>query len=332
MIYQQIGPVEIMGDEDSRVPFSTSLVITGKEYSTVIDCGAGYKTFAYMQQAHHVKNIYLTHHHIDHMWGAQLFPEAEKFINPYDFSKISNINEIAKSEGIYAVYEEPEIEEWMREQQKRSFGDLIVNPRTLDVSKTFAYGEIIDMSGVEVVFIHAPGHTEGFCTPYIVEHGILHVGDIDLTTFGPYYGDADSDIDHFIESAKKTLEVDAKYFVTSHHKGTFLRDEYEKELHRYLAVIERREKKIKAAIRKGCPPKELANQEIFYYKKQTEQFPTRKKNEKLSIAKHLQRLIRHGEPLTAYYEEFVHMNGMNEKYINYRSENSVEGQFLREKA
>lgn len=331
MIYKKVGPVEIMGD-DGRVPFSTSLIISGEDHSSVIDCGAGFKTFAYMQRAHHIKNIYFTHHHIDHMWGAQLFPEAEKFINPLDLKKISDIDEIAKSEGIYAVYEEAEVKAWKEEQQKRDFGERIVNPRTLEVSNTYEYGETVDMSGVDVVFLHAPGHTEGFCIPYIPDYGILHVGDIDLTTFGPYYGDADSDINQFIDSAKKTLEVDAKYFVTSHHKGIFLRDEYEKALHKYLTVIERREEAIKDAIRKGCPPKDLANREIFYYQKQSAEFPVRRKNEKISIAKHLQRLIRQGEPLSGYYEEFVQMNGMNEKYIHYRSASGCDELLLRAKA
>ena len=249
--------------------------------------------------------------------GAQLFPKAQKFINRYDLRKISDVREIGKAEGIYAVFGDEEIEMWIQKQQNKTFEGTVVEPRTLDVSQTYSYNQEIDMSGVNVAFIHAPGHTEGFCTPYLVDYGILHIGDIDLTSFGPYYGDAESDIDQFIESAKRTLEVDAKYFVTSHHKGIISKQEYEMELEKYLSIIERREEKIKRAIKKGCSPEELMQQEVLYYRNQSEHNSIRRKSEKISIVKHLKRLIKHGEPYTDYYDSFIRVNNINEQYIDY---------------
>ena len=80
MVYKKIGPIEIMGDNQSRVPFSTSLIITGKEDSTLIDCGAGKKTFEYIRQEHNVKKIYLTHHHMDHIWGHNCFLKPKSLL------------------------------------------------------------------------------------------------------------------------------------------------------------------------------------------------------------------------------------------------------------
>ncbi|PIC64922.1 MBL fold metallo-hydrolase [Sporosarcina sp. P13] len=319
MVYKKIGPVEIMGDNGGRVPLSTSLIITGNEDSTLIDCGSGQKTFDYIQKNHKVNTIYLTHHHIDHVWGAQLFPNAEKLINKYDIEKIADYHELAKSEGLYAVYGKADIDKWIQDLKEKTYWDTVVEPKVLNVSKTHEYNQVIDLSGVDVMFIHAPGHTEGFCTPYILDYGILHVGDIDLTSFGPYYGDAESNIDQFIKSAKKTLDVDAKYFVTSHHKGIFLRDDYERELEKYLSIIERKEEKIKKLVKSGCLPKDLIHQEIFYYKSQSEHNLVRRKTEIVSIVKHLKRLIDHGERFTDYLEDFIRINNINEEYIEYSS-------------
>ncbi|TCP25621.1 glyoxylase-like metal-dependent hydrolase (beta-lactamase superfamily II) [Scopulibacillus darangshiensis] len=317
---EKIGPIEIiMGDNKSRVPFSTSLLIAGQEHSTLIDCGAGQTAFEYMKKEHRVMQIYLTHHHFDHIWGAHLFPEAEKLINHNDVNKISDINEIGKAMGIYAVFRKEEIEKWIESQQNKKWQGKVLGKRTLDVTGSYRYDEEIEMSGVKVSMIHAPGHSEGFCCPYIPDYGILLVGDIDLTTFGPFYGDADSNIDQFIESAKKTLEFDVKYYVTSHQKGMYLKKEYKHQLEKYLLIIERREKKIKQAIHKGDSPQQLVQQDIFYYKKQYERNLIFMKNEILSIAKHLKRLIDHGEPYEDYYEEFITAHNLNRKYMEYSS-------------
>ena len=203
IIYEKIGPVEIMGDQNSQVPLSTSLIIAGSEYATVIDCGAGYKTFDYMRQEHNVQQIYLTHHHIDHTWGAHLFPDVQKLINPYELKTISDVQEIGQAEGAYAVFGDKGIEKWIQEQQNRKVKGKLMGKRTLEVTDSYPYNETMDLSGVNVTFIHAPGHTVGYCIPYIEDYGILHVGDIDLTSFGPFYCGAEGDIDQFIPVQQK---------------------------------------------------------------------------------------------------------------------------------
>ncbi|MEO8143524.1 MAG: MBL fold metallo-hydrolase, partial [Betaproteobacteria bacterium] len=44
--------------------------------------------------------------------------------------------------------------------------------------------------GVTVRAIHMPGHTSGHCVLLVEPGGIAFIGDIDLSSFGPYYGDA----------------------------------------------------------------------------------------------------------------------------------------------
>ncbi|WP_157830960.1 MBL fold metallo-hydrolase [Bacillus sp. BA3] len=321
MNYRKIGPVEIiMGENNSHVPFSTSLIIRGQEHSTLIDCGAGRKAFNYLQKEHNVKQIYLTHHHVDHIWGAQLFTEAEKFINPFDIKKVSDIHEILKSEGFYAVFGKEDIKELVQKQQNREYQDHIIGKRTLDVHSTYSYDLNMKLSDTNVIMIHSPGHTEGYCCPYLTDYGILFVGDFDLSSFGPFYCDAESNIDNFIESARKTLDVEAKYFVTSHHKGIFLKDEYKKGLNHYLDIIERREEKIKRFIKAGYLPRELANQEIFYYKNQYKRSPLFIKSEKIGIVKHLVRLIKNGEPFKDFLTDFILAFNMSMENTEYKSE------------
>ncbi|WP_042349208.1 MBL fold metallo-hydrolase [Bacillus massiliigorillae] len=315
MKYEKIGPVEvIIGENKSRVPFSTSVVIKGDEHSTIIDCGAGYMAFKHIKKEHNVKDIYLTHHHIDHMWGAHYFPEAKTYINHLDYKKISSLEEIAKSEAILALNKG--VDWWNQDRKKlEQLTDIRIN-RSLQVSDVYEYNKSIHMSGQDVMMIHAPGHTEGFCCPYIINQGILFIGDIDLTSFGPYYSDRDSDIDSFIASAHQTLEVDASYFITSHQKGVVRKDEYKSQLLAYLDIIERREEKIKQHIKSGNKPVDLVGLEVFYYSYQMEKSLSLMKSEKVGIAKHLQRLIKHGEPLEEYYEEYIKSHHLNKEYLS----------------
>lgn len=45
------------------------------------------------------------------------------------------------------------------------------------------------------------------------------MSDIDLTGFGPYYGDVFSSLDDFEESLLKVRQEEASHYVTFHHKG-----------------------------------------------------------------------------------------------------------------
>jgi len=54
----------------------------------------------------------------------------------------------------------------------------------------------------------------------LVEPGaIAFIGDIDLSSFGPYYGDATSSLADFRRTLAAVPDIPAKIWITSHHKG-----------------------------------------------------------------------------------------------------------------
>jgi hydroxyacylglutathione hydrolase len=71
--------------------------------------------------------------------------------------------------------------------------------------------------------VHIPGHTRGHCCFVIDWDGsdqrLVYLGDIELTGFGPYYGDAWSDLEDFEVSLEKLRHLDAHWWLTFHHKG-----------------------------------------------------------------------------------------------------------------
>ena len=82
----------------------------------------------------------------------------------------------------------------------------------------FSDGHVFDLGGgVTVEAVHLPGHTRGHSGFRI--DGVFFLSDIDLTGFGPYYGDVWSDLEDFEASLAKVRDEEADFYVTFHHKG-----------------------------------------------------------------------------------------------------------------
>ncbi|MED4779906.1 MBL fold metallo-hydrolase [Brevibacillus choshinensis] len=307
------GPVEIvMGEKESRTPFSTSLLIRGKEDSTLIDCGGGPSVYTYLLQQT-IRQIYVTHYHPDHIGGLSLFTQSQIITNPYDYWRLANPAEMAER----SPFELSKSVSHHRSTGRNGKPQLI-----------YPYNQEIDMSGTKVIMIHAPGHCEGFCCPYFPDQGIVLVGDFDLTSFGPWYFSPDSSIDLFIQSARRMLEVDAEVYITSHQKGMVSKAEYRERIEPYLDVIERREEKIRQLVRNGCPPAELIWQDVFFYRKHLDLQPAFLWMELMGLSKHLKRMIKHGEPFEDYFDQFVTVHQLREEFIDCFREPTFAGSAL----
>lgn len=317
----KIGPIEIvMGKNNSKVPFSTSLLIHNRDETALIDCWPGRKILDSIKKEKQPKHIFLTHYHLDHVLGINEFPEAKVWINPYDKKKLSDLQELTVANGIYAAYGKKGSSKWI--DKHIEFGRKHNRPSLHEVAKVetavYPYDEPLQVAGEKMIMIHSPGHSEGMALPYFPDYGVLCVVDYDLSSFGPWYMNADSDIDQFIESGLKTLGIDAEYFITSHHKGMVQRKEYEQMLRDYLQIIDNREKKLIAAIEKGVSPKDIIYEEVFYFKSTHEKDPSNIVWEKLGIAKHLQRLAKNSGNMEEYYNDYIDAHHMSKDYLSYR--------------
>ncbi len=328
MSHMQIGPIEILfGENGSRAPYSTSLLLKGREADAMIDCGGGQRVFDYVKRERNIADIILTHYHLDHRWGAGLFPDANIWINPLDAAKLADQAELFRAAGYYAMFDHKQAERIWDEEQRYEAQKLAKDreadskaylqqpPVTAD--RTYPYDQEVEIVGTRAVMLHTPGHVEGFCCPYFPDYGVMLVGDFDLSSFGPWYFGADSHIDSFVASARRTLEVDAATYVTSHHKGVVSRVEYRKGLEVYLAIIDRREEQIRQAVRRGVSPEQMVYQSLLFRQEHVQNIPLLTFYEKLGIAKHLERLLAHGEPFHDYYQCFLRAHAMRAEFLAY---------------
>jgi glyoxylase-like metal-dependent hydrolase (beta-lactamase superfamily II) len=75
--------------------------------------------------------------------------------------------------------------------------------------------------------------------------GVAFIGDIDLTGFGPYYGDATSSLAQFRRTLKAERDIDAQVWVTSHHRAVITdRDAFETALQAFADKLDQRADKL----------------------------------------------------------------------------------------
>ena len=107
-------------------------------------------------------------------------------------------------------------------------------------------GHVWDLGGgVRVRAHHLPGHTSGHCALVVEPDGVAFIGDIDLTGFGPYYGDATSSLTQFRHSLRAVRQLDARVWVTSHHRGVITdRQAFESGLKSFADKLDERSEKL----------------------------------------------------------------------------------------
>src|SRR5690606_27152195 len=86
-----------------------------------------------------------------------------------------------------------------------------------------------------------PGHTSGHCVLLVEPEGVAFIGDIDLGSFGPYYGDATSSLADFRRTLARLPDLPATVWVTSHHRGVYTaREAFLSALAAFAARIDER--------------------------------------------------------------------------------------------
>ncbi len=131
-----------------------------------------------------------------------------------------------------------------------------------------------------------------------MQERFVYLGDIELTGFGPYYGDAWSSLSDFEASMRLLETVEAHWWLTFHHKGLIEgRDTFLTMLEKFSAMIGDRESRLLEYIREPRTLEEIVEHRFVYRPGQTG-FLT-DFTERRSMLQHLERLISGGKVLLA---------------------------------
>jgi glyoxylase-like metal-dependent hydrolase (beta-lactamase superfamily II) len=251
----ELGPVTVhFGDKSGKYPDGNQVVVRGSDTMAVFDTP---------QVANRIPDLLaaadlaiLGHVHEDHMAGLHLMPGKPVHVHQADLQAAQSFEGLSRHYG----YPQPVLDNLRRKIEL----DFHYAPRPDAVA--YADGASWDLGGVCVRAAHLPGHTAGHCVLLVEPQGIAFIGDIDLSSFGPYYGDATSSLGDFRRSLARLPGLPATHWITSHHKGVVHeRAQFLELLQAFAARIDEREARLLQMLAAGPQTlAELVRQRLLY--------------------------------------------------------------------
>ncbi len=271
----------LVGENNGKYPSGNSLLVRGSSEALIIDPsvtvvekgGAPVKVDA----------VVCSHAHEDHMPGNGLFTEASVHAHHDDIPGLVSVD------GLMDVY-------GLGGEARQQFTEEVIeqfNYTPRPDAKGFSHGHVFDLGGTNVEAMHLPGHTRGH-SGFNVDGGVFFLSDIDLTGFGPYYGDVWSDLEQFDESLRLVRDVEADWYVTFHHKGVIEgRENFLALLDNFHAVIETRHQAMLAYLAEPHSLEEMMLNRFVYRPHVESTFAD--SVERRTAELHVARMIKRGE-------------------------------------
>ncbi len=272
----------LTGPTPGAYPSGNSILVRGSAESMIIDPSISVVEAGGAPV--HVDIVANSHGHEDHLAGNGLFAHAHVHIHEQDLGAAQSLDGLLNIFGF--------ADEAVRESVGVSFLEEFHYAPRPD-AQGFSDGHVFDLGGVSVTAKHLPGHTLGHSGFYI-DGGVFFLSDIDLTGFGPYYGDVWSDLEQFEQSLVEVRDIEADYYVTFHQKGVIEgREQFLEMLDRFHAVIGRRHEEMLAFLDE---PKTLADmaERRFIYRPHVD-IPFADSVEQRSAQLHIERMIARDE-------------------------------------
>ncbi len=243
----QFGPVTVhFGDKSGKYPDGNQVIVQGPEQRVAFDTPQVANRIG--PAFDDVDLVILGHVHEDHMAGLHRVPKASVQVHEADLAAAQSWAGLSRHYGYPPAVLEP-----LKAKIEAEFNYC---PRP--DATAYQNGAVWHLGGgVRVQAHHLPGHTSGHCALLVEPVGLAFIGDIDLTGFGPYYGDATSNLADFRRSLKAIEALPAQVWVTSHHRGVVTeRERFLELLHTFANKIDARNAKLLAMLQDG--PQTLA--------------------------------------------------------------------------
>ncbi len=221
------------GDKSGKYPDGNQVIVRGTDTRAAFDTPLVSNRIGPEFDA--TELVLLGHAHEDHMAGLHRLPRAAVQVHEHDLDAVRSWEGLVRHYGLSLAAAEP-----MRAKIRREF---FYAPRP--DATGYRDGATWDLGQARVRAFHLPGHTAGHCALLVEPEGVAFIGDIDLSGFGPYYGDAASNLADFRRSIARLPEIPARVWVTSHHRGVYTeRAAFLAALAAYAAKIDERSERL----------------------------------------------------------------------------------------
>lgn len=270
------------GEKNGKYPDGNQVLIRGSETRAAFDTPVVSNFIGPEFDA--TELVVMGHVHEDHMAGLHRLPRASVHVHKDDLPAVRSWHGMATAFGSTEAQASAILAKFER--------DFFYAPRPN--ARGYGDGACWDLGQTQIRAFHMPGHTAGHCVLLVEPEGVAFTGDIDLTGFGPYYGDAGSSLRDFRRSLARLPEIPAKVWITSHHRGVYTdRAHFLHDLAAYTARLDEREQRLLAWLRESPKTLEQLVQHRLLYPKGYEGLWVADA-ETRTISRHLDELLADG--------------------------------------
>ncbi len=271
----------LMGAGNGRYPDANALLVQGRDATFLVDAPLG--VVARKDRLPPLDAIVVTHCHEDHIPALASFPDVRCLVHREDLHGLLDLDRFLEIFG----HPEPQRSRLRRLATETFHYAPRPDAEVFDDGARWQLG-----GGVAIEAIHAPGHTRGHCVFHVQPDDVLFLVDVDLSGFGPYYGDAWSDLESFERTLDRIGELRAKHYLTGHHLGLLDEEEFRTRLARYKTRIAQREERLLDFLEQPRSMEEIVGHRIVY--RPHDEGAGIDGIERRSAQLHLERLVRDG--------------------------------------
>jgi glyoxylase-like metal-dependent hydrolase (beta-lactamase superfamily II) len=276
----------IKGTNRSRPPFSNSILILDRT-NAILDTGCGLKKIEALCESVDIDLVINSHSHTDHTAGNWLMQEKKHpdIIVPEDNQEsISIMDKLAvRFVGTHFA------EEWKESTRKTTgFKDFTF-------SGTMSEGSEFNLGHTRFIAMYTPGHLNDHYCLWEPDQKILIGFDIDLSPFGPWYGDKESDLEAFDLSIERVKNIRAQTYISS-HASPIQKKYIKKRLNAYRSIIRKRDQQIMEILGRkgGADLDKIVRASPIYHTSQNTADPITLYGERNMIKEHLGKLLKGG--------------------------------------
>ncbi len=197
----------IVGPFRGKFPDAFSFLITSDPV-TVVDTGFSPDIAEWIRDKFHPARIVNTHSHIDHCRQNVVFAGCEIWVPEMTAETFGVVDLLAPR-----FCDEPEVSDAWSHAIRHDLMYLEARPA---FTHTFGDGHLFDGGRVRLRAIHAPGHLEDHFVFFEENSGLALTVDIDLTKFGPWYGNPESDVLRFRASVEAVRALRPRVVASAH--------------------------------------------------------------------------------------------------------------------
>lgn len=265
--------------QKGRFPWAHGLLVDD-EIKVLIDTGFGRENLSLLEKIR-INYLLNSHFHEDHVLLNRAFPEVPLLAPAEDADGLRSRQTYIDWYG-FEVFQAVEVG-----RRFMAAFDWIES----NVTGEFSEGQVWELGQCRMEALRTPGHTKGHYAFWFPHEKVLFAADIDLTGFGPWYGNLTSDVNEFIASIQRLKSLKAEIVITS-HKG-IIDSNLEQQWDRYLNRIYEREETLLKYLASPHTLEEIASQKIMYGR-HPEPVDEYFFFERCKVFIHLQRLLKLG--------------------------------------